>query len=80
MERGHPANIPTRYWLTPSGVRLPTSENTRVMRSGLRGISKGDAWQNLIITLCNPRLDGMQSVQTSWSLAVQGLIYFRRWL
>jgi len=31
----HPANIPTRYWLTPSGVRLPTSENTKDMRSGL---------------------------------------------
>jgi len=32
---GQPANIPTRYWLTPSGVRIPTSENTRDIRSGL---------------------------------------------
>jgi len=31
----YPANIPTRYWLTPSGVRMPTSENTREIRSGL---------------------------------------------
>lgn len=31
----HPANIPTKYWLTPSGVRIPTSENTKEIRSGL---------------------------------------------
>ena len=38
----YPANIPTRYWLTPSGVRLPTSEKTREMRSGLyEGIGIG---------------------------------------
>ena len=34
-ETHHPANIPTRYWLTPSGVSIPTSENTSEMRSGL---------------------------------------------
>ena len=34
----HPANIPTRYWLTPSGVRMPTSEKTSDIRSGLREI------------------------------------------
>lgn len=33
---GHqPANMPTRYWLTPSGVKLPTSEKTREIKSGL---------------------------------------------
>ena len=28
--------MPTRYWLTPSGVRLPTSENTSEIKSGLK--------------------------------------------
>lgn len=31
----YPANIPTRYWLTPSGVKLPTSEKTSEIKSGL---------------------------------------------
>ena len=35
----HPANIPTRYWLTPSGVSIPTSENTSEINSGLRSHS-----------------------------------------
>lgn len=36
LHTGYPANIPTRYWLTPSGVRMPTSEKTREIKSGLR--------------------------------------------
>lgn len=35
VHTGYPANIPTRYWLTPSGVRMPTSEKTREIKSGL---------------------------------------------
>ena len=36
VHTGYPANIPTRYWLTPSGVRMPTSEKTREIKSGLQ--------------------------------------------
>jgi hypothetical protein len=46
-----PANIPTKYWLTPSGVKTPTSENTSEIRSGLsemvvkQDVKKGKASQ-----------------------------------
>jgi hypothetical protein len=46
-----PANIPTKYWLTPSGVKTPTSENTSEIKSGLsemvvkRDVKKGKASQ-----------------------------------
>ena len=36
VHTGYPANIPTRYWLTPSGVKMPTSEKTREIKSGLQ--------------------------------------------
>ena len=50
----NPANIPTKYWLTPSGVKTPTSENTSEIKSGLsemvvkRDVKKGKSESNLV--------------------------------
>jgi len=35
----YPANMPTRQWLTPSGVNIPTSDITKEIKSGLLGLS-----------------------------------------
>lgn len=65
--RSYPANIPTRYWLTPSGVRTPTSENTNDMRSGLTEIvSEVDQELPDNLTECNPHRDFSQSARGSW--------------
>lgn len=65
-----PANIPTRYWLTPDGVKIPTSEKTRVIKSGLT--AAGDSVSQCIYvekkkcTLCNRLPDCELAGRKSW--------------
>lgn len=35
----YPANMPTKWWLTPSGVNIPTSDITKDIKSGLLELS-----------------------------------------
>ena len=45
MSSLYPANIPTRWWLTPSGVNIPTSDITKEIKSGLLGLSSDASQQ-----------------------------------